>query len=71
MGPYGRLSVIAAVGILLDQSSKWFIFKYLDAFQRWEITSFLSLVLSRNKGGVFGIIQGANYILILFSILAL
>ena len=71
MGPYGRLSVIALAGVLLDQSSKWVIFRYLDTIHRWDITPFLSLVLSRNKGGVFGIITGANYLFILFSILAL
>lgn len=71
MGSYGRLSLIALIGLLLDQSSKWFIFRHLDVSQRWEITSFLSLVLSRNKGGVFGIVQGANYLFILFSMLAL
>jgi signal peptidase II len=71
MGPYGRLSAIALAGLLIDQSSKWYVFKALDTIQRWDLTSFLSLVLSRNKGGVFGIVQGANYLFILFSVLAL
>ncbi len=71
MSPYGRLAVITSLGVLLDQSSKWAVFKYLDPVQRWDLTSFLSLVLSRNKGGVFGIVQGANYLFILFSLLAL
>ncbi|HLA38005.1 MAG TPA: signal peptidase II [Candidatus Brocadiales bacterium] len=71
MGPYGRLSAIALTGVLLDQSLKWTVFQYLATTQRWDITCFLSLVLSRNKGGVFGVIQGANYLFILFSVLAL
>ncbi|HHT9119508.1 MAG TPA: signal peptidase II [Candidatus Hypogeohydataceae bacterium YC41] len=70
-GPYGRLSLIVISGILLDQLSKWAAFKYLAVSQVLELTSFFSLVLSRNKGGVFGLIQGANYLFILFSILAL
>lgn len=71
MGPHGRLALIVISGVLLDQFSKWTVFKYLDASQRWDLTSFLSLVLSRNKGGVFGIIQGVNYLFIALSILAL
>lgn len=71
MGPYGRLSIITFTGIFLDQSSKWAIFRYLNNLQRWDLTDFLSLILSRNKGGVFGLIQGANYLFILLSILAL
>lgn len=71
MGPHGRLLIIVLAGVSLDQSSKWAVFKYLEASQRWDLTSFLSIVLSRNKGGIFGIVQGANYLFIVFSLLAL
>ncbi len=71
MGPYGRLAIVTVVGVFLDQSSKWLIFKSLENYQKWELTFFLSLELSLNKGGVFGIVQGANYIFIGVSILAL
>lgn len=71
MRSYGLLCLIVSLGILLDQASKEIVFRYLEPSQKIELTTFLNIVLSKNVGGVFGLIPGRNTFLIFISFLAL
>lgn len=75
LGPYGFLSLVVLSGVVLDQASKWAAFKYIPHLQTpagaVKLTSFLSLSLSRNEGGVFGIFQGGGVFFVALSVLAI
>lgn len=61
---------ILIVSILIDQLSKWLVVKYLtgDIHQIIKlIPNILSLEYVENRGAVFGIMQGSNYIMAAIS----
>ncbi len=62
----------AFLGFVLDQFTKWIIFKKLkEAGVVSIIPGFLSLLCSENRGSVFGFAQGKNSALIFFSFIAI
>ncbi len=73
-GPYGTLSLVVLLGVILDQATKWAAFKYLTDSHGPDnvvrITFFLNLALSGNEGGVFGLFQGSGIFFIVLSVLA-
>ncbi len=74
-GPYGFLSLVALSGAVLDQASKWAAFKYIPELHPHagavKLTFFLNLSLSRNEGGVFGVLQGGGLLFAVLSVLAI
>jgi len=74
LGPSGLLSLVVLFGVVLDQATKWAAFKYItDSHGSGKIaklTFFLNLTLSRNEGGVFGVLQGGGVFFIILSVLA-
>lgn len=71
MRSYGLLGLVVVSGLVLDQATKWAVFNYLKTTERIELTPFLSLVLSRNKGGIFGLVQGINILFVFLSLFAM
>lgn len=57
-------------GVALDQVTKWAVFSYLPNYGTIRVTPFFNLTLSRNEGGVFGILQGGNTLFVVLSVLA-
>lgn len=74
LGPNGLLSLVVLFGVALDQATKWAIFKYITDSHGPEkivkLAPFLNLTLSRNEGGVFGVLQGGGAFFIILSVLA-
>lgn len=74
LGPNGLFSLVVLAGVILDQITKWAVFKYLTDSHGpgnvIKLTFFLNLALSRNEGGVFGVLQGGGVYFIALSILA-
>lgn len=71
MRSYRLLGLVAVSGLVLDQATKWAVFNYLKTTERIELTPFLSLVLSRNEGGIFGLVTGVNILFVLLSLFAM
>lgn len=62
----------AACGVLVDQVSKWLIFRLLAHHSEIQVaSSFLVLVERRNPGGVFGVFPGSGHLFTALSVLAL
>lgn len=74
-GPYGFLSLVVLSGAVLDQASKWAAFKYIPELHPHadavKLTFFLNLSLSRNEGGVFGVLKGGGLLFAALSVLAI
>lgn len=64
--------VSASLGFVLDQFTKWIVFKNLkEAGAVSIIPGFLNFFCSKNRGSVFGFAQGKNSALIFFSFIAI
>lgn len=62
----------ASLGFVLDQFTKWIIFKKLkEAGDVNIIPGFLNLLCCENRGSIFGFAQGKNKALVFFSFLAI
>jgi signal peptidase II len=62
----------AFIGLVLDQFTKWAVFKDLkEAGAVSIIPGFLNFLCSKNRGSVFGFAQGKNSALVLFSFIAI
>ena len=62
------LLLVAALSFILDQLTKWLVIKKLDVYAQIEvIAGFFNLFHIRNPGAAFGILQGQQTFLIIFS----
>ena len=64
------LWVLAAVMLVLDQSTKWAIVGWLDWGQSWPEEGFLRFTHARNTGTAFSLFQGHSNILSFVAICA-
>ena len=66
------LLLIALLSFILDQVTKWLVVKRLDILEQVEVIGgFFHLFHIRNRGAAFGILQGQQTFLIVFTVLAL
>ena len=65
-------SAIIAVGIILDQLTKWLVFKYMTLYQSIPlIKGFLHITYATNDGAAFGMMDGQRWIFIVISSVAI
>ena len=66
------LLLVAVLSFILDQLTKWLVIQKLDVYAQVEvIEGFFNLFHIRNPGAAFGILQGQQTFLIIFTVLAL
>src|SRR3546814_4058838 len=69
---YARALPLAALVILLDQLTKWWILELMDPPRQIELTPFFNLVLAWNRGVSFSLFHsGAAYAPYVLSAVAL
>jgi signal peptidase II len=51
---------LAAVVVVLDQASKWWVINNFELFQRFELTEWLGMTRLHNTGAAFSILAGAG-----------
>ena len=62
------LLLVAVLSFILDQLTKWLVVQKLDVYAQVEvIEGFFNLFHIRNPGAAFGILQGQQTFLIIFS----
>ena len=69
---YVIFSAIILVGIFLDQLTKWLVVKYMDMYDSIPlIKDFLHITYTTNDGAAFGMMDGARWIFMVISTLAI
>ena len=65
-------SAIIALGIILDQLTKWLVYKYMTLYQSIPlIKGFLHITYTTNDGAAFGMMDGQRWIFIVVSSIAI
>jgi signal peptidase II len=65
-------SGIILAGIFLDQLTKWLVVKYMDMYESIPlIKDFLHITYTTNDGAAFGMMDGARWIFMVISTLAI
>ena len=65
-------SAIILGGIFLDQLTKWLVVKYMDMYESIPlIKNFLHITYTTNDGAAFGMMDGARWIFMIISTLAI
>ena len=65
-------SAIIALGIILDQLTKWLVYKYMTLYQSVPlIKGFLHITYTTNDGAAFGMMDGQRWIFIVVSSIAI
>ena len=69
---YVIFSAIILGGIFLDQLTKWLVVKYMDMYESIPlIKDFLHITYTTNDGAAFGMMDGARWIFMVISTLAI
>lgn len=67
---WGLLAGVAAVGLALDQITKWIAEARMPLGQVYELLPFLSLQRTQNTGVSFGMFRGQTWLIVLATIAA-
>ena len=69
---YVIYSAIILLGIFLDQLTKWLVVRFMDMYDSIPlIKNFLHITYTTNPGAAFGMMDGARWIFMVISILAI